>query len=192
MEAQALLACTNCPASGAMAFFSGSGTYLGQANSPVVQPRSGQYKTQLSEWAPVSWQGLAPAGTARMDLYLQSASGAVVNDPALHWAEVAVYVANPAGTTPCFSGHYVALNANIASLEAVAFARFITISITSARSYLDIGRLWVGPAYVPKLRPDRRAASDQGCRRGAARAALRQSLLPVPARRCATCNSPWA
>lgn len=131
---------------------------LGTVATPTIPPKSGQWKYQISEWTPVTTIPTnTPVGSDRIMPFCLSTTGVTVNDPQVAIAEIAVNLTDPSGTVPRYSDNYVTLASNIAATEAVVFARYITIQITSARAYLDIGRLWIGPALVPQYGPGDRS-----------------------------------
>ena len=178
VEFQALMASTAVACYPVLAFYNGA-TPLSQFNGASIPGRNGQYKSKLSEWSPAKVSGLAPAGTTQFSVSAVGAAISTVADAYVSLARAAAYVADPAGATPIFSDHYVGLAGNVASLEATAFARYVTISITSAQAYLDIGRLWIGPAFVGAIGP-----SNEGREIGDAGDNVRASLtgLRFPAR----------
>ena len=175
MEAQIRLASTSCSVQPVLQFYNAASGYLGEMAGLNVQQRSGQWKVHPSEWTRVTLRATAPANAATCVLIARGNTSLTVADPGIHDAEAAVYVADPSGMTPVFSGHYVGLERNVISLEAVAYARYATNSITSANPYLDIGRAWIGPALVPVYPPqsDGREVVDPGENIRAAHTGLR-------------------
>jgi len=160
LEVQGLLAGSGVNAGLSVSYFNSSLTNLAGASNSVA-PRTPQWKYHRGEWTRLvlSPPNVAPAGTDRAFITLIGTSpGGTITDPAVYAAEVAAYIQDPNGT-PSFNGSCVNLAQNVLALEAITFARYVTIDIISAREYLDVGSLWVGPAIVPQYGPSNLSAS---------------------------------
>lgn len=166
IEMQALVSAQAAQVRPVLYWATAGGALVGSpaVGSPIA-PRAGQYRFQASEFQRVVLSGTVPAGAARAIVALRGESpGGTVTDPAIWCSRVAAYEQDPAGAVPIFSGHYVSLAGGARTEEAQIWARYVTLSVTSARPYLDIGRLWIGPALVPQYGRDgeQRAIEDAG------------------------------
>ena len=88
------------------------GAYISEfASRQSVPSRSGLWKYHASEWRRLTISGMiAPAGTVTAVPRVFVYSPTTVADPFVSAAEAALYVTDPAGTTPFFSGHFVGLD----------------------------------------------------------------------------------
>ena len=112
LDFSALLAATACSAHLNLMFLGTGGAYLSEvASGQSVPSRSGQWKYHASEWRRLTMSGvIAPAGTVTAVPRVFVYSPTTVADPFVSAAEAALYVTDPAGTTPFFSGHFVGLD----------------------------------------------------------------------------------
>jgi hypothetical protein len=165
LEMQAQVSAQGCWVRPIITFWNAGGANMGGAVGAPVLPRTGQYRFQASEFQRVTLAGTAPAGAVKafVGLLGESPSG-TVTDPAIWCNQVSAYEQDEAGQVPIFAGHYVGLAGGARTEEAQIWARYVTLRITSARPYLDIGRLWIGPAIVPQYgrEQEQRAVEDAG------------------------------